>query len=119
MKWKIKDNKIAGYIILIVGLLIMAFSIISVYSVFTTGNVPIEILQTPAGETVVDMGQNMVGWIRLKVEGEAGTVVKLRHAEVLEPEELRASIREEMEIVLTAYAGEHRAEDIHGRRHSV
>ena len=30
------------------------------------------------------MGQNMVGWIRLKVTGKKGTVVTLRHAEVLD-----------------------------------
>ena len=45
---------------------------------------PVEILKTPAGETVVDMGQNMVGWVRLSVEGPAGTSVTLRHAEVLD-----------------------------------
>ncbi len=46
--------------------------------------VPVAILHTPADETVVDMGQNMVGWLRLTVEGEAGTTVTLRHAEVLD-----------------------------------
>jgi len=45
---------------------------------------PVEISQTPSGETVVDMGQNMVGWVRLKVSGQAGTTVTLRHAEVLD-----------------------------------
>jgi alpha-L-rhamnosidase len=45
---------------------------------------PREILVTPEGHTVADMGQNMVGWIRLRVEGEAGTAVTLRHAEVLD-----------------------------------
>ena len=45
---------------------------------------PVDIFTTPEGETVVDMGQNMVGWIRLKVNGEAGTIVTLRHAEVLD-----------------------------------
>ncbi|MHC4215378.1 MAG: family 78 glycoside hydrolase catalytic domain [Planctomycetota bacterium] len=44
----------------------------------------VKIFTTPAGETVVDMGQNMVGWIRLKVKGEAGTRVKLIHTEVLD-----------------------------------
>ncbi|MFZ5518914.1 MAG: family 78 glycoside hydrolase catalytic domain [Candidatus Zhuqueibacterota bacterium] len=47
---------------------------------------PISLLKTPSGETVVDMGQNMVGWIRLKVKGPAGTTVKLKHAEVLDKE---------------------------------
>ncbi len=44
----------------------------------------VKILKTPAGETVVDLGQNMVGWVRLKVQGPAGTTVTLRHAEVLD-----------------------------------
>ena len=45
---------------------------------------PVNILKTPAGVTVVDMGQNMVGWVRLTVTGPAGTTVTLRHAEVLD-----------------------------------
>ena len=45
---------------------------------------PIRIFTTPAGQTVADMGQNMVGWIRLKVSGPRGTTVTLRHAEVLD-----------------------------------
>src|SRR4029453_8071780 len=43
-----------------------------------------KVFQTPGGETVDDMGQNMVGWVRLKVQGAAGTTVTLRHAEVLD-----------------------------------
>ena len=46
--------------------------------------VPVAILHTPSGEAVVDFGQNMVGWVRLSVEGPAGTTVTLRHAEVLD-----------------------------------
>jgi alpha-L-rhamnosidase len=45
---------------------------------------PVKILKTPAGDTVADMGQNMVGWVRLAVQGPAGTTVTLRHAEVLD-----------------------------------
>ena len=45
---------------------------------------PVKILRTPAGDTVADMGQNMVGWVRLKAQGPAGTTVTLRHAEVLD-----------------------------------
>lgn len=43
---------------------------------------PIQILHTLTGETVYDMGQNMVGWVRLRVQGKAGTTVTLKHAEV-------------------------------------
>ena len=45
---------------------------------------PVRILKTPAGETVFDMGQNMVGFVRLKVRGPAGTTLTLRHVEVLD-----------------------------------
>ncbi len=45
---------------------------------------PVEVFKTPAGETIVDMGQNMVGWVRLRVSGPAGTTVTLQHAEVLD-----------------------------------
>ncbi len=47
---------------------------------------PIGIMVTPEGDTVVDMGQNMVGWIRLKVDCPEGTTITLRHAEVLDKE---------------------------------
>jgi alpha-L-rhamnosidase len=45
---------------------------------------PVRIFRTPKGKLIVDMGQNMVGWLRLKVTGNKGTVVTLRHAEVLD-----------------------------------
>ena len=45
---------------------------------------PEEVIVTPEGDTVLDMGQNMVGWMRMRVEGAAGTQVTLQHAEVLD-----------------------------------
>ena len=45
---------------------------------------PVKIFTTPKGEQVVDFGQNMVGWVKLKVKGNAGTTVSIRHAEVLD-----------------------------------
>jgi len=45
---------------------------------------PVRIIKTPRGETVADLGQNMVGWVRLKCQGAAGTTITLRHAEVLD-----------------------------------
>ncbi len=45
---------------------------------------PVKVFRTPAGITVFDLGQNMVGWVRLRVSGPAGTTVRLRHAEVLD-----------------------------------
>jgi alpha-L-rhamnosidase len=45
---------------------------------------PIKVLKTPAGDTVLDMGQNMVGWVRFRVSAPAGTTITLRHTEVLD-----------------------------------
>ena len=45
---------------------------------------PVKIFKTPKGNLIVDMGQNMVGWLRLKVTGPKGSVVTLRHAEVMD-----------------------------------
>ncbi|MHC3467607.1 alpha-L-rhamnosidase [Streptomyces sp. 7R007] len=45
-----------------------------------------EITEPEPGVYVVDLGQNMVGSVRLRVSGEAGTTVRLRHAEVLNPD---------------------------------
>ena len=47
---------------------------------------PIEIITTPKGETVLDLGQNIVGWVRMKVKGEKGHQVILKFAEVLDKE---------------------------------
>jgi len=49
---------------------------------------PIAIFKSPAGKTLVDFGQNLVGRIRLNVDGPAGQTITLRHAEVLEHGEL-------------------------------
>jgi alpha-L-rhamnosidase len=49
---------------------------------------PIKIWTSPTGKTLVDFGQNLVGWVKIHVQGPAGTTITLRHAEVLENEEL-------------------------------
>jgi alpha-L-rhamnosidase len=45
---------------------------------------PLKLFTTPKGETVFDMGQNMVGWIKLRVQGKKGDQVTLKFAEVLD-----------------------------------
>ncbi|THG29399.1 alpha-L-rhamnosidase [Naasia lichenicola] len=45
-------------------------------------------VSTPSGGTVLDFGQNLVGWLELSIDAPAGTTVTLRHAEVLEHGEL-------------------------------
>ncbi len=41
-----------------------------------------------SGEEILDFGQNLVGRLHIRVSGEAGTVVRIAHAEVLENGEL-------------------------------
>jgi alpha-L-rhamnosidase len=45
---------------------------------------PIEIIETPTGETVLDMGQNMVGWIEFINRMPKGEKVRLQYGEILQ-----------------------------------
>ena len=45
---------------------------------------PVAILKSPSSETLFDLGQNITGWVRLRVRGRAGTTITLRHGEVLD-----------------------------------
>jgi alpha-L-rhamnosidase len=49
---------------------------------------PVSIGTSPSGKAIVDFGQNLTGRVRIRVSGEAGRVVRLRHAEVLQGGEL-------------------------------
>jgi alpha-L-rhamnosidase len=49
---------------------------------------PAAIWSSPSGRTLVDFGQNLVGWLRFTTQGEAGTEIVVRHGEVLEHGEL-------------------------------
>jgi alpha-L-rhamnosidase len=46
------------------------------------------ILTSPSGRTILDFGQNLVGWVRATARGEAGTAITLRFAEVLDEGEI-------------------------------
>ncbi|MFH8249010.1 family 78 glycoside hydrolase catalytic domain [Microbacterium sp. B2969] len=49
----------------------------------------VAIATSPTGRTIVDFGQNLVGWVRVTARGgRAGDEVVVRHAEVLEHGEL-------------------------------
>jgi alpha-L-rhamnosidase len=47
---------------------------------------PKKVTPSSNGAYIFDMGQNMVGWVSLKVKGEAGSKVRLRFAEILNPD---------------------------------
>ena len=49
---------------------------------------PVTLTTSPSGKTILDFGQNLVGFLRIRVQGQAGDTVTLRHAEVLENGEL-------------------------------
>ncbi|MFK0402018.1 family 78 glycoside hydrolase catalytic domain [Microbacterium sp. NPDC090225] len=49
---------------------------------------PLKLWTSPSGATLVDFGQNLVGWVRLSITGESGQEIVLKHAEVLEHDEL-------------------------------
>ncbi|MCA0755777.1 glycoside hydrolase family 78 protein [Paenibacillus sp. N4] len=61
-------------------------------SLIATRSVPVRqkerftpnVLRTPNGETVLDFGQNIAGWVEMKVQGDAGTEVVLVHGEALD-----------------------------------
>jgi alpha-L-rhamnosidase len=48
--------------------------------------VPVAITESSPGSVIVDLGQNIAGWTRLRVRGAAGTRIQMRYAEVLTPE---------------------------------
>lgn len=45
---------------------------------------PVKIFTTPKGEKVIDFGQNLVGWVQMKVKGNSGDKITLSHAEVID-----------------------------------
>ncbi len=49
---------------------------------------PVEVTRTGDDRHLIDFGQNLVGRLRVTLDGPAGTAVTLRHAEVLEEGEL-------------------------------
>jgi alpha-L-rhamnosidase len=44
----------------------------------------IKVITTPKAEKLIDFGQNLVGWVQLKVKGKPGDTIKVSHAEVLD-----------------------------------
>nr|WP_304969766.1 alpha-L-rhamnosidase [uncultured Schaedlerella sp.] len=45
---------------------------------------PVELIHTPAGETVLDMGQNMVGWLGFHCKAPRGTKLYFQFGEILQ-----------------------------------
>ena len=47
---------------------------------------PLKIIQTPRGETVLDVGQVLAGQIEISLNTEAGHMIRMEHSEVLDKE---------------------------------
>ncbi len=45
---------------------------------------PVALLTTPAGERVIDFGQNMTGYVEFRVRAKRGERIEISHAEVLD-----------------------------------
>lgn len=45
---------------------------------------PVKVLTSPKGETILDFGQNLVGWVQVKATGKAGDKITLYHVEMLD-----------------------------------
>lgn len=45
---------------------------------------PCRLFRTPTGKYILDFGQNMTGWVRIRVTGPSGAQVILRHSEILD-----------------------------------
>ena len=45
---------------------------------------PVEVIRTPKGELVIDFGQNMTGYVELKIKANRGDRIVMHHGEVLD-----------------------------------
>jgi alpha-L-rhamnosidase len=45
---------------------------------------PVKVLTSPKGETILDFGQNLAGWVVVKIQGTSGNKIKLSHLEMLD-----------------------------------
>ncbi|MGE4587942.1 MAG: glycoside hydrolase family 78 protein [Mangrovibacterium sp.] len=57
---------------------------------------PVSLNEVRPGVFILDMGQNMVGWLRMKVSGKSGEQISIRFAEILneQGEPVRANLRD-------------------------
>lgn len=47
---------------------------------------PVSLIHAPNGETLIDFGQNMTGYVEFRVKGNPGEIAEISHAEVLDKE---------------------------------
>lgn len=47
---------------------------------------PVDLIRTPKGETVIDFGQEVTGYVEVRIKAERGARIMIHHAEVLDQE---------------------------------
>ncbi len=47
---------------------------------------PVSVKQIEKGRYIIDLGQNMVGWLAVKLKGSSGKPINIRYAETLQPD---------------------------------
>ena len=47
---------------------------------------PVKLIRTPKGETVIDFGQEVTGYVEVRIKAERGARILIHHAEVLDQE---------------------------------
>jgi alpha-L-rhamnosidase len=52
---------------------------------------PVVMTRYASGRQIIDFGQNLTGWVRIKIDGSPGTSIRVRHAEVLADDGVRLS----------------------------
>ncbi|KAK8896617.1 hypothetical protein M9Y10_014528 [Tritrichomonas musculus] len=45
---------------------------------------PVKLIKTPKNELIIDMGQNMTGWLEMKIKASKGFEVVIEHCEILQ-----------------------------------
>jgi alpha-L-rhamnosidase len=45
---------------------------------------PVQVSRDGSGRHIIDFGQNLTGWVRVRADAPAGTTIRIRHAEVLD-----------------------------------
>ena len=45
---------------------------------------PVKIFKSPSGEQLIDFGQNLVGFVTVRISGKKGDTITIKHAEILD-----------------------------------
>ena len=70
---------------------------------------PRSIYRTAGGRYIMDMGQNMVGWLRIRLRGDEGDTLRLRFAERMKDRDSLFMLNLRTALVTDTYVSAHKA----------